>query len=453
MIHANPSTLPKTGTVIIGAGPAGIAIAKELEKSGKSCVILEIGGAPHNHGNPLELFPKTMETNFSMYLNANPFPGFGGTGKIWGKSIVPLQPETFERLPRKPLSGWPIDYEEYKKFLPNALDFLHAIDRSGKQINTQKMWEETTGNLRKNPVWLTGWESMQEWESFQKSVLIHVAFNCKPAGILRKGRKVTGVLIDSKNESWTQPCDQLVLACGGIQNAAVLIKWAEQKTLPIDGADWIGQCFMEHPHLEVFLWGGAPTQTISSDWAAPTKKLLEKINQTAFIFRAAEAMPPEIKDPMEVPAECKALNTVLADAPEGDPRRLRYCDTRLEQWPSRANRVELNRNGSTHIICKLNPTETQAHLAIIQEIAKIASKEGQRVMTTYKTPWQGCHHMGTTRMSNSPQTGVCDKEGRVFGTDNLYCAGSSLFPTSGAANPTLSLIALSIRLGQLLSHA
>jgi choline dehydrogenase-like flavoprotein len=56
------------------------------------------------------------------------------------------------------------------------------------------------------------------------------------------------------------------------------------------------------------------------------------------------------------------------------------------------------------------------------------------------------HHMGTTRMADSPQRGVCTPNGRVYGVDNLYVAGASVFPTGGAAPPTLTIVALSLRL-------
>lgn len=54
--------------------------------------------------------------------------------------------------------------------------------------------------------------------------------------------------------------------------------------------------------------------------------------------------------------------------------------------------------------------------------------------------------MGTTRMHPDPRRGVVDADARVHGVANLYVAGSSVFPTSGAANPTLSIIALALRL-------
>jgi choline dehydrogenase-like flavoprotein len=54
--------------------------------------------------------------------------------------------------------------------------------------------------------------------------------------------------------------------------------------------------------------------------------------------------------------------------------------------------------------------------------------------------------MGTTRMHADARKGVVDAQCRVHGTDNLYVAGSSVFPSGGYANPTLTLVALALRL-------
>jgi choline dehydrogenase-like flavoprotein len=56
------------------------------------------------------------------------------------------------------------------------------------------------------------------------------------------------------------------------------------------------------------------------------------------------------------------------------------------------------------------------------------------------------HHMGTTRMSADPAQGVVDPDLKVHDTANLYITGSSVFPTSGIANPTLTILALTMRL-------
>ena len=56
------------------------------------------------------------------------------------------------------------------------------------------------------------------------------------------------------------------------------------------------------------------------------------------------------------------------------------------------------------------------------------------------------HHIGTTRMHHDPSLGVVNEDCRVHGVANLYVAGSSVFPTAGAANPTLTIVALALRL-------
>ena len=63
------------------------------------------------------------------------------------------------------------------------------------------------------------------------------------------------------------------------------------------------------------------------------------------------------------------------------------------------------------------------------------------------------HHLGTTRMHLDPRHGVVDPSCRVHGVSGLYVTGGSVFPTSGAANPTLTIVALALRLADELKHA
>ena len=64
----------------------------------------------------------------------------------------------------------------------------------------------------------------------------------------------------------------------------------------------------------------------------------------------------------------------------------------------------------------------------------------------------GSHHIGTTRMHDDPKQGVVDRDGRVHGMANLFVAGSSVFPTAGVSNPTLTIVALTLRLAERLSR-
>ena len=64
----------------------------------------------------------------------------------------------------------------------------------------------------------------------------------------------------------------------------------------------------------------------------------------------------------------------------------------------------------------------------------------------------GKHHMGTTRIHQDPKQGVLDADCKVHGVSNLFIAGSSMFPTSGQANPMLTIVALAIRLADHIKH-
>jgi choline dehydrogenase-like flavoprotein len=91
---------------------------------------------------------------------------------------------------------------------------------------------------------------------------------------------------------------------------------------------------------------------------------------------------------------------------------------------------------------------------------ELGARHGGRAMVTFPAPastsgefrWPnlayGKHHMGTTRMSDDPSTGVVDRHGQVHGLTNLYIAGSSVFPSVGMANPTYTIIALTLRLAE-----
>jgi choline dehydrogenase-like flavoprotein len=58
----------------------------------------------------------------------------------------------------------------------------------------------------------------------------------------------------------------------------------------------------------------------------------------------------------------------------------------------------------------------------------------------------GAHHMGTTRMHADPRKGVVDAQCRAHGMSNLSIAGSSVFPAVGFSNPTLTILALALRI-------
>ena len=92
-----------------------------------------------------------------------------------------------------------------------------------------------------------------------------------------------------------------------------------------------------------------------------------------------------------------------------------------------------------------------AHALLEAELVRAGFGQLRSTVPEDDSEWQSDmrgdqHHMGTTRMQRDPNMGVVDENCRVHGTANLYVAGSSVFPTGGTFNPTLTIVALALRL-------
>jgi choline dehydrogenase-like flavoprotein len=133
---------------------------------------------------------------------------------------------------------------------------------------------------------------------------------------------------------------------------------------------------------------------------------------------------------------------------------INYC----EQAPDPASRAYLGTErdelGLNKLVLdwKVNPDEVRTAVRLQEKLGERLREAGLGTLDSSPAKLaelkytDASHHIGTTRMSGSERTGVVDGNSRVFGTSNLFAAGSSVFTTSGSANPTLTIVALSIRL-------
>ena len=139
----------------------------------------------------------------------------------------------------------------------------------------------------------------------------------------------------------------------------------------------------------------------------------------------------------------------------------------LEATPNPDSRVTLGRRRDAlgvprvEVDWRMNAEDKRGLLRLAQTLQSEFRRLGLGRLETYlddaeATGWPSCmiggrHHMGTTRMHDDPKQGVVDVDCRVHGFANLYVAGSSVFPTGSYANPTLTIVALAIRLADHLS--
>jgi choline dehydrogenase-like flavoprotein len=132
----------------------------------------------------------------------------------------------------------------------------------------------------------------------------------------------------------------------------------------------------------------------------------------------------------------------------------------LEQAPDPRNRVRLSveRDGfgqrGVDLVFGLTDKDLRRHARLLRIAADELGLDGGRIAAQMHRMFRAgqadffWHHMGTTRMHPDPKQGVVDSDCRVHGVSNLFVAGSSVFPTGGTAPPTLTIVALALRLAE-----
>ena len=135
---------------------------------------------------------------------------------------------------------------------------------------------------------------------------------------------------------------------------------------------------------------------------------------------------------------------------------------RAEQAPDPSNRVLLDPNTRdelgmprSRLEWSIKPFDAASALGWLELLKHDLRNRGVGAVIPPAENWQdevigGPHHIGTTRMSADARHGVVDADCRVHSVENLYVAGSSVFPTSGHANPTFTIVCLALRLADTL---
>jgi choline dehydrogenase-like flavoprotein len=262
----------------------------------------------------------------------------------------------------------------------------------------------------------------------------------------------------------------VVLAAGGIENPRLLLASNRVWKAGLgNAADLVGRFFMEHPQLAASallpasaelplgLYRARPRgEGASVALLTPSAALLrrERIQSFAALL-AGEGALPDLERSL-----ARSVHELEAAPGEPTPRAL-FLLNRCEQAPNPASRVRLVEErdalgmARVQLEWRLSPGDLHSlrrgHELLARELGRTGVGRLQLMFGPGDMDWPADlggsgHHMGTTRMHADPRQGVVDASCRVHGVANLYVAGSSVFPTCGAAEPTLTLLALAIRL-------
>lgn len=314
------------------------------------------------------------------------------------------------------------------------------------------------------------------------------------AGLDGKRRRVAGRVV--------------VLACGAVENARLLmLANAAHGRRFGDGGGLLGKCYMDHPaggagfvhfrqvESERAYWSGnlesADGVPVRYMWRLSEEVLREKelVNASFFIIpfaddqtareRRSEALRAEnaarsiakwaVGRPdggFELSQEYCAFITnldsfaseTITQAMHGQRAERVLLRFESEELPGPHNRITLSdqrdRLGLPKPVLHWAPGDTErdsmlrsagliGRICGEHDLGRFEFEDFDRLFWGTATSW---HQMGTTRMAEAARDGVVDVDARVHGTRNLYVAGGSVMPTGGRANPTLTILALAIRL-------
>ncbi len=468
---------------IAGAGAAGITIARALASQGLSVCLLESGGLDFDeeHQSLYEgRVGGSVPGRNPSYLTRSRLRYFGGSTNHWQGWCRPLDDLDFRVRSWVPDSGWPIGRSDLIPYYDRAADLLEIApfhDSRDEGIG----WDPTllfldhpsfvSKRFHFSPPIRFGSRYRPELSGDSK---IDVFLNASVVGIdadetgsrIRRIRAatLTGVHVEVVATSY-------VLAAGGIENARLLLLSDDVHRSGLgNDSDLVGRYFMEHPHLNTagYIVLAVPL---------PQLGIYGRRENMRAALCPSEALQREHKllnlsitlavDRHDETSSMDGLETALShlrrfqpDTPSPRGKRL-TCFVRAEQSPNRQSRVTLTADRDRLGLRRVNLAWQMSEYdidSIRRTLEILASKLGHaargrlRVHIGETDPWigmgGGSHHMGTTRMSDHASRGVVDADCRVHGLSNLFVAGSSVFPTGGFANPTLTIVALSLRLAE-----
>jgi choline dehydrogenase-like flavoprotein len=509
-----------TDICIVGAGPAGLALALEFISSPNTrVVILETGAIDFD---PTEQDLATAEVVGQDYfpVHETRIRMFGGSTISWGGIVAPLDPIDFAQRSWVPYSGWPIDRADLDPYYSRAFA-LCEVDPEGADSSTAALDARDEMHPTPDTVWDSIWFSAparfgKMYEGAIRSssnITTYLHSTAVKLHAAEGGDHVASLEVGTRgSHRFHVRARRYVLAGGGIENARLLMTSNDVVPEGIGNQnDLVGRFFQEHPRvfnryvldgdgeaLAHFVTGAAGTLRFSrlglSEEVQEREGLLNFITNLSFGYAGQET--PQFEAIRRV---VNASRKPWSDSPYyqdtgGGPNKVRWEDVKtsmvkphrtvqsligaalrpagmrrwlsigcsVEQPPRPENRIVLSNDRDRFGIPK-----AELHWTLSEEEERTYRRGMEIVLNAIETyapgiserrfddvdPWPSkalgtWHHAGTTRMSSSPSDGVVDEDLRVHGVDNLFITGSSVFTTSGATAPTLTTLALSIRLAE-----
>jgi choline dehydrogenase-like flavoprotein len=452
---------------IFGSGPAGMTLAVKLAKQGRRVILVEAGAMDYEDWSQ-DFYKGQVVGDQYFDLSAARLRMFGGTSNHWGGRCIPMDAGDF--MPRSFVleTGWPITIDELQPHLAEACDIL--------EIENDFTVQEYSPSIRRMQFqWSAPILFGEKYhDMIAASENLNVFLETALVGLEREGGRIRGAKVRRRGGDTVElTADKFIMCLGGIENSRMLL-WinAQNNEALIPGHDAIGRYWMEHPYGQM---GEVLFENLTPDFFdghdASFSLTHERQNTEGVLNAVFDVERYSYSGAKALVADVACIAPELgARLMHGLGRGL-VCGARVhgqwEQAPHRDNRVMLAKDtdafGIPHseLHWKRKEEDRNTIMRSMKVFAEetVQSDQGRVRMAKWITrdapfPVGGrsasWHHMGGTRMSADPTKGVVDSNLKVHGLGNLYIAGSSVFPTGGYANPTLTIVQLSLRLAKTL---
>lgn len=457
--------LPEGGAFdccVVGTGPAGATLAAQLARGGRTVVLLEGGAREYTESSQALYRGKTYGDPY-YDLNVGRLRYFGGTSNHWAGWCRPLDEIDFAKKDYLPIAHWPISKGDLDPYL-DATNEILGIERLPDDVPV------ADGGVKQvDFVFSSVNFSDKYYAEFVAAESVALALEANVLRLETDGTMITGVVVaDNAGTEKTVRARDYVLAAGGIENSRILL-WSNEVAngQVVRQPATLGRYWMEHPNFTI--GDGILDRRVVADgeeiaiYAPTTETMLrEEVLNCGLRFQ-----------PVAYTGGKKLVSDIACVAPGLAVRlfellnRDLVCGARLraawEQEPRAENHVALSNEVDRFGIPR--PALYWEKTALdVKTVRSTALRLGEYFARAdlgrlrlddwvlgegdFPSPdeYGGHHHMGGTRMADSPEFGIVDRDCRVFGQENLFVAGSSVYPTGGHANPTFTIIQLALRL-------
>ena len=456
---------------IIGAGPAGITLALRLAQAGWRVVLLEGGG--HEYAPRSQELYKCTTSGLELYAEETRLRFLGGTSNHWAGRCRPFTASDFAVQPPGDLPGWPIPYAEIERYLPAAMDIVDLPQGKAFQpLNVALKGDDFDADrfLLSPPTRF----AQKYAAALNDTPGLDVFINCNCVDLefdKASGRLASIQVSDYERNRQRLVAKKFILATGAIENARQLLNSQSLQAAGVVSPDGLaGRCFMEHLNIDMGTFilsngqDGSQHQYYTTD-AFVAEYHAGKGNVTTAVLEEVRTYgrTAEVKHFLENLACDMGVASKIAFIANFSCPGDGVISTMIEQFPNVQSHLSLLDEkdalgmGKVNVNWALSEHDRHTIKCIGSELAKQFADTGLGFVKlndfVYDTSLAlklqpHAHHMGTTRMAASPEFGVVDSDCKVFGTHNLYVAGSSIFATSGASNPTMPLLQFAVRLAE-----